>query len=167
MYVPFFRCESFPYISRRADRFPCALFPFPSPCTPLVFISVPCMSLAPLFPFRVPPLSCHVDFLFPPLISLHFLAFPLCSPKCPAKNTVFSSVFAIRTSKNTELFPDFLQKLDTVPPAFSRLPTRRDGTQAGGWGSVDPRLRTLRHAFLLVEGNHRFDGLWELGVAQN
>ena len=104
MYVPFFRCESFPYISRRADWFPCALFPFPSPCTPFVFISVPCMSLSvpSLFPFHVPLLSCHVDFLFPPLIPLHFLAFPLCSPIFPAKKHGFSSVFAIRTSKNTE-----------------------------------------------------------------
>ena len=78
MHVPFFRCESVPYISRRADWLPCPLFPFHSPCTPLVFISVPFSS--PLFPFHFPLLSCHVDFLFPPLISLHFLAFPLCSP---------------------------------------------------------------------------------------
>ena len=58
------------------------------PCTPLVF-----MSLSPLFPFRAPMLSCHVDFLFPPLISLHFLAFPLCSPQKHG----FSSAFATRT----------------------------------------------------------------------
>ena len=71
MYVPFLRCESFPYISRRADWFPCALFPFHSPCTPLVFMSVPFMSLS-------------VPLCFP-FISLHFLAFPLCSPVFPAK----------------------------------------------------------------------------------
>ena len=72
MCVTFFRCESFPYISRRADWFPCALFPFHSPCTPLVFHFCPfhVPFSFPLFPFHFLLLSCHVDFLFPPLISL-------------------------------------------------------------------------------------------------
>ena len=43
-----------------------------------------------------------MDFLFPPLISLHFLAFPLCSPVFPAKKTLFFQRFAKRTSKNPQ-----------------------------------------------------------------
>ena len=106
MYVPFFRCESFPYISRRADWFPCPLFSFHSPCTPLVFISVPFMSLSvPLcFPFISPCFPAMSTSYFLP-----FLAFPLCSPVFPAKKHGFSSVFAKRTSTNT-VFPDLRQK---------------------------------------------------------
>ena len=53
-------------------------FPLHSPCFDFCPFHVPLSS--PLFPFHFPLLSCHVNFLFPPLISLHFLAFPLCSP---------------------------------------------------------------------------------------
>ena len=82
MHVPFFRCESVPCISRRADWLPCPLFPFHSPCTPLVFISVPIMSLSvpPLFPFHFPLLSCHVDSLFLPSFPCTSLHFP-CGPQ--------------------------------------------------------------------------------------
>ena len=66
-------------------------FPLHSPCFHFCRFHVPFSS--PLFPFHFPLLSCHVDFLFPPLISLHILA--------------FSSVFAKRTSKNTEFFQIF------------------------------------------------------------
>ena len=38
------------------------------------------------------------------------LALPLCSPVFPVKRHGFSSVFAKRTSKNIEFFPDFRQK---------------------------------------------------------
>ena len=78
MYVPFFRCESFPYISRRADWCPCAPFPSHSPCTPLVFISVPCMSLSvPLcFPF--------ISRCFPVMSTSYFLpSFPCTSLHLP------------------------------------------------------------------------------------
>ena len=50
------------------------LFPLHSPCFHFCPFHVPFSS--PLFPFHVPLLSCHVDFLFPPLISLQWLAFP-------------------------------------------------------------------------------------------
>ena len=122
MYVPFFRCESFAFISRRADWFPCALFPFPSPCTPLVFISVPCMSLSvPLcFPFMsrcFPVMSTSYFLPSFPCTSSHF---PFCSPIFPAKNHGFSSVFAIRTSK-TQSFSRFPAKGGRNPkPAKSR-----------------------------------------------
>ena len=102
MHVSFFRRESFPYIPRRADWFPCALFPCPSETLPAIAcfdfcpLHVPLSSL--LFACHVPLLSCHVNFLFPPPISLHFLAFPLCSPIFLAKKHGFSSVFVIRTS---------------------------------------------------------------------
>ena len=114
MYVPFFRCESFPYISRRADWFPCSLFPFHSPCTPLVFISVPFMSLSvPLcFPFISP--------CFPVMSTSYFLAFRLCSPVFPATHG-FSSVFAKRASKNTEFFPE-------LAPRRLRLVERHQNT---------------------------------------
>ena len=125
MYVPFFRCESFPYISRRADWCPCALFPSHSPCTPLVFISVPSMSFQ--FPFvslSFPAafLSCRL-----PIASPHFLALPCISPllpNIPPKKHGFSSVVAIRTSKNTEVFKIFgnmrqePQKESSLGPLF-------------------------------------------------
>ena len=76
MHVPFFRRESFPYISRRADWLPCPLFPFHSPCTPLVFISVPFSFPLVPFHFSVAFLSCRL-----PISS----AFPLCSPAFSAK----------------------------------------------------------------------------------
>ena len=65
---------------------------------------------SPVFPFHFPLLSCHVDFLFPPLISLHFLAFPFAPQYFPQTKHGFSSIFAKRTSKNTHICPDFRQK---------------------------------------------------------
>ena len=81
MYVPFFRRESFPYISRRADWFPCALFPFPSPCTPLFsFLSLACPFQFPFVSLACPAafLSCRL-----PISSPHFLALPCISPLLP------------------------------------------------------------------------------------
>ena len=49
--------------------------PLHSPCFHFCPFHVPFSS--PLFPFHFFLLSYHVDFLLPPLISLHFLAFPL------------------------------------------------------------------------------------------
>ena len=106
MHVPFFRCESVPYISRRADWLPCPLFPFHSPCTPLVFISVPFMSLSvPLcFPFisRCCPLMSTSHFLPSfPCTSLHFP----CAPRhFPQQNTVFP---AQRGRPKTQRFSRF------------------------------------------------------------
>ena len=95
----------------RADWFPCALFPFHSftlPCFHFCPFHVPFSS--PLFTFHFPLLSCHVDFLFPPLISLHFLACPLCSPVFPAKkNTVFP-VFSQRGRPKTQSFSQIFSK---------------------------------------------------------
>ena len=62
-------------------------FPLHSACFHFCLFHVPFSS--PLFPFHFLLLSCHVDFLFPPLVSLYFLAFPLCSLAFPAKTTVF------------------------------------------------------------------------------
>ena len=106
----------FPCMSRSfvASQFPASRV-VPIGCLVLpysFYLHSPCFHFcpsSPWFPFHFPLLSCHVDFLFPPLISLHFLACPLCSPAFPAKNTGFSSVFAKRTSKN-RVFPDFRQK---------------------------------------------------------
>ena len=49
-------------------------FPFIPPALPLFsFLSLSGPFQVPFsFPFHFPLLSCHVDFLFPPLISLHF-----------------------------------------------------------------------------------------------
>ena len=65
---------------------------------------------SPLFPFHFPLLSCHVDFLFPPLISLHFLAFPVCSPVYPAKKTRIFQRFRKEDVNKHRVFPDFRQK---------------------------------------------------------
>ena len=93
----------------RTDWLPCPLFPFHSPCTPLVFISVPFMSLSVFlcFPFIS---RCFPVMLTSYFICLHFLAFPLCSPAFPAKKHGLSSVFAKRTSKNTEFFQIFTKR---------------------------------------------------------
>ena len=80
-----------------------------SPCFHFYPFHVPFSS--PLFPFHFPLLTWHVDFLFPPLISLHFLAFPLCSPMIPAKNTVFPAFSQLGRPK----FPDFRQKEAGTP----------------------------------------------------
>ena len=100
--------------------------PLRSPCFNFCPFHVPFSS--PLLPFHFPLLSCHVDFLFPPLISLRFLAFPLCSPVFPAKKHGFSSVFVKRTSNNTEFFQIFGK--------------RRQETQRAGRGMS---LGPLRH----------------------
>ena len=110
-FMSFSRFPHFPCMSRSfvASHFPTSpvvpigflvlCFPFIPPALPLfAFLSLSCPFQ---FSFHFPLLSCHVDFLFPPLISLHFFAFPLCSPVCPKKKLGFSFVFA-RTSTNTE-----------------------------------------------------------------
>ena len=122
-----------------------------SPCTPLLScLSLACPFSSPLLPFHFPLLSCHVDFLFPSLISLHFLAFPLCSPRFPAlpkisrKQHGFSSVFAIRTSKNTEFCQIFGKRRQE--PQTSKEPA----------GGIEPGTLVLR----LVE-RHWGGGGWE------
>ena len=123
-HVPFFRCESVPCISRRADWLPCPLFPFHSPCTPVVFISVPFMSRSPLFPFHFPLLSCHVDFLFAPLISLHFLEFPLCSPAFPTKKTRFSQRFRKEDAQKHRVFQIAGRGIRAWDPCLTPAPRR-------------------------------------------
>ena len=94
-------------------------FPCPSETLPAIAcfdfcpLHVPFSSL--LFACHVPLLSCHVNFLFPPPISLHFLAFPLCSPIFLAKKHGVSSVFVIRTLKKHSVFPDFRQREAGTP----------------------------------------------------
>ena len=109
MYVPFCRCESFPYISRRADWFHCALFPCHSPCTPLVFISVPVMSLSvPLcFPFisRCFP-DMWTSYFLPsfPCTSLHF---PFAFQYFPQNKTLFFQRFRKEDVQKHRVFLDF------------------------------------------------------------
>ena len=83
-------------------------FPLHSPCFHFCPFHVPFSS--PFFPFHFPLLSCHVDFLFPPLISLHFLAFPLCSPVFPAKKKRFFRRFRKEDVQQHRVVPDFRQK---------------------------------------------------------
>ena len=113
MYVPFFRCESFPYISRRADWFPCALFPFHSPCTPLVFISVPFMSLSvPLcFPF--------ISNCFPVMSTAYFLpSFP-----CNSLHVPFAPQYL---PHKPQFFPAFSQLGRPKTQSFSRFSAKGD-----------------------------------------
>ena len=104
--VQFFRCQSFPYISRRVDWFPCPLFPFHSPCTLIVFISVPFMSLSvPLcFPCIFPCLPVmSTSYFLPsfPCTSLHFRIFP------PKKETRFFQRCRKKDVTKHELFQMF------------------------------------------------------------
>ena len=68
-----------------------------SPVVPIGFLVLCSLLFPPALPlfsflfflscsFQFP--FCHVDFLFPPLIFVHFLVFPLCSPVFPAKTRV-------------------------------------------------------------------------------
>ena len=81
--VIFHVCESFPYISHRADWFHCALFPCHSPCTPLVFVSVPVMSFSvPLcFPAELVYRLAMMPFVY--TLSPHYEAsgWCACSPR--------------------------------------------------------------------------------------
>ena len=90
------------HLPRMSRSFVCASFPSHSPCTPLVFISVPCMSLS-------------VPLCFP-FISRCFL----CSPIFPAKNTVFPA-FSQLGGPKTQSFSRFSAEGGRTPkPAKSR-----------------------------------------------
>ena len=158
MYVPFFRCESFPCISCRADWFPCASFPFHSPCTPLVFISVPFMSFSvplcfPFVPHYFPVMSTSCFLPSFPCTSLHF---PLCSPVFPAKNTFFQC-FRKEDVQTHRVFPDFRQKeagnpnqqrawdpcFATPAPQKLRLAHASDVGRGGGGGVCGGGLSSI------------------------
>ena len=115
MYVPFFGCKSFPYISRRADWFPCALFPFHSPGTP------PCCHFCPLHVLSVPLCFPFISRCFPVMStsysSPHFLALPCISPLLPnisRKKTHFPAFLQLGRPK-PQSFPDFRQKETGTP----------------------------------------------------
>ena len=110
------------------DWLPCALH---SPCFHFCPFHVPFSS--PWFPFHVPLLPCHVDFLFPPLISLHFLAFPLCSPVFPAKKSFFRA-FSQRGRQKAQSFSRFSAKGGRKPKPAKE--------PAGG---IEPGTPVLRH----------------------
>ena len=91
-------------------------FPFIPPALSLLsFLSLACPFSSPLFPFHFPLLSCHVDFLFPSLTSLHFLAFPLCSPNMSRAKTRFFQRFRNHDVQKHRVFPDFWQKEAGTP----------------------------------------------------
>ena len=138
MYVPFFRCESFPYISRRAHWFPCALFPFHSPCTPLVFISVPFMSLSvPLcFPF--------ISRCFPVMSTSYFLpSFPCTSLHFPLQKTRFFQRFRKEDVQKHRVVSRFSAKGDRKPKPAKE--------PAGGIEPGTPVLRPAPRRLRLVE----------------
>ena len=89
----YFPCMSRSFVASHFPTSPAVPIGFLVRCFPFIPPALPLFSFLslsrPLFPFHFPLLSCHVDFLFPPLISLHFLAFPLCSPVFPAKKHSF------------------------------------------------------------------------------
>ena len=112
------------------------------PCNPLVFISVPFMSLSvplcfPLISRCFPVMSTSYFLPSFPCTSLHF---PFAPQYFPPKNTVVSGVFAKRTSKNTELFPDLRQKEAGNPSQ------QRAGREIRAWDScfATPAPRRLR-----------------------
>ena len=115
-------------------------FPLHSPCFHFCPLHVPFSS--PLFPFHFPLLSCHVDFLFPPLISLHFLAFPLCSPIFPAKRHSFPAFSQLGRPKTRSLFQIFGKRRQE--PQTSKEP-------AGGIEPGTPVLRQAPRRLRLVE----------------
>ena len=64
-----------------------------------------------------------MDFLFPPLISLHFLAFPLCSPVIPAK-TLFFQRFRKEDVQKHRVFPDVSLHFLAFPLGSPVFPTK-------------------------------------------
>ena len=97
MCVPFFHCQSFPYISLPVLWFPCPLFaphPFSSP---------------PSFPFHFHVLSCHVKSPSParPCISLYVLLSFAFARYYPDKKHGFAHIFVKRDVKITEFFKIF------------------------------------------------------------
>ena len=122
-------------------------FPLHSPCFHCCPLHVPFSS--PLFPFHVPLLSCHVDFLFPPLISLHFLAFSLCSPIFPAKKHGFPA-FSQLGRPTTQSFSRFSAKGGRNPkPAKSRQGGIEPGTPVSLGGGGSDVGRGVRGGFIL------------------
>ena len=110
-------------------------FPFIPPALPLFpFLSLSCPFQFPLFPYHFPLLSCHVDVLFPPLISLHFLAFPLCSPVFPAQKHGFFPAFSQRGRQKTQFFQIFGKR---------RQETQTSKEPAGGFEPGSPRKLRL------------------------
>ena len=107
-------------------------FPFIPPAFPLFSL----LSLACPFQFPFVSLSCPAAFLSCrlPISSPHFPALPCMSPLLPnisrKKN---SSIFAIRTSKNTEFFEIFGKRRQE--PQTSKEPA----------GGIEPGTPVLRH----------------------
>ena len=87
--------------------FPFALFSCHSPCAPLVFISVPFMSVSAPLSFPVAFLSCQL-----PISSPHFLALPCVSPLLPSisRKKRFFQRFRKEDVQKHRVFPDFRQK---------------------------------------------------------
>ena len=103
MYVPFFRCESFPYISRRADWFPCI-----PPALPLFsFLSLSCSFQFPFVSLSFPSFPCT---------SLHF---PFAPQHFPHKTRGFQRFRKENVKKHS--FSSFSAKGGRKPkPAKSR-----------------------------------------------
>ena len=119
-----FPCMSRSFVASHFPTFPVVLigflvlcFPFIPPALPLFsFLSLACPFQFPFVSLSVPAafLSCRL-----PISSPHFLALPCISPLLPnisRKKHGFSSVFAIRTSNNTE-FSRFSAKGGRNPKA--------------------------------------------------
>ena len=107
-------------------------FPLHSPCFHFCPFQFPFVSLS----FPAAFLSCRL-----PISSAHLLALPCVSPSLPnipAKKHGFSSVFAIRASKNTEFFQIFGKRRQE--PQTSKEPA--GGIEPGT--PVSPAPRRLR-----------------------
>ena len=116
--------------------------PFIPPALPwFASLSLSCPFQFPLCPFHFPLLSCHVDFPIPPLISLHFLA-----PQYFPKKSGFYSVFAKRTSKNTEFFQMFGKRRQEAQTS------KRAGRGKRAW---DPCFVTLAPRRLRLVERHQ------------
>ena len=141
-----------------------------SPIMPIGFLALcfPFIPALPLFsllslacPFQFPFVSLSVPAAFLssrlPISSPHFLALPcvfLLLPIFPTK-TRFSSIFAVRTSKNT----DFSR--------FSAKGGRNPKPAKSGQGGIEPGTPVLRPAprrLRLVERHQLPRGVWGRGL---
>ena len=136
-----FPCMSRSFVASHFPTSPVVPIGFRVLCFPFIFPALPLfsfLSLSCLFQFPFVSVSFPLAFLscrLPPLISLHFLAFPLCPPVFPTKKHASSSVFTKRTATNTEFFQIFGKRRQE--PYTSKEP-------AGGLEPGTPVLRPRR-----------------------
>ena len=148
MYVPFFHCQSFPYISLRVLWFPCPLFAFQSPSLPLLScffrfmslsVAICCLFISPCFPVMSTSCPLHV-LAFSRIFSPHFPALP-CSLRSLAffRKKGVKQLRVFKSFSNRRQTPRTLLKISwSLPETISADIARRVGYLREDRGSPPP-----------------------------